>query len=546
MAFVDLRDELNCSICLCIYTDPVTLSCGHNFCRGCIDCVLLSAHDQDGGYSCPDCRARFMGLPALQRNVALCAIAERFRSAQPEQSGEVFCTYCIHASIPAVKSCLHCEASLCSDHLIVHSRSSEHVLSEPSTAPKTRKCAVHKKILEYYCSKDSTLICVSCRLDGEHGGHSVESLDKASEKKRRQLFQLLQNLESKRSVMEKRFQSLEKRLSSVHEKEADMTKEITVMFQDIRRNLEELEKKVLIEVSRQEKQAVLSISELIQQMEVKKEEISKEIHHIEALCHTTDPITVLQEQLPCQRDLENGPTMVVKRDNQSHEVVGLCMDPISNGILALSDMVRNLTKGIYLQDPTDITLDVSTSGDHLTISDNLKVATCSERNNLPKTPERFECNQILSKEAFSSGVHYWDVEGSGSGMWRVGVCYPSMGRAGSKSIIGSNDRSWALEYFISEYSATHNDKEVCVSEDQSCCRLRVHLDYDAGQLSFYELGDPVKHLHTFSAIFTEPLHAAFWVGWDAVKTDSWVKIEDCELMDTSPSPICNPWVEARR
>ncbi|XP_073516350.1 E3 ubiquitin/ISG15 ligase TRIM25-like [Phyllobates terribilis] len=531
MASVDLRDELSCSICLCIYTDPVTLSCGHNFCRGCIDRVL-SIQDQDGGYSCPDCRARFVGRPSLQRNVTLCAIAERFQSAQPEGSNEVFCTYCIHVPVPAVKSCLHCEASLCSDHLKVHSRSPEHVLSEPSTAPKTRKCAVHKKILEYYCSEDSTLICASCRLDGEHGGHNVEPLDKASEKKRSQLFQLLQNLELKRSEMEKRFQILEKRRKSVHEKAVDLTKEIKAMFEDIKRHLEELEKKVLMEVSRQEKQATLSVSDLIRQMEVKKDEISKEIRRTEALCHTTDPVTVLQEQVSRQGDLEKGPMVGPTRDDQSHEVVGLCMDPVSNGLLALSDIVRNVTKGIYLPDPEGITLNVNTSGDHITISDNLKEATYSERKNrLPKTSERFECNQILSGEAFSSGVHYWDVEGSGSGMWRVGVCYPSIDRAGQKSIIGSNDRSWALEYFISEYSAIHNDEEVRVSEDLSCHRLRVCLDYDAGQLSFYELGYPVKHLHTFSAIFTEPLHAAFWVGWDTVNTDSWVKIEDCELMD---------------
>ncbi|XP_075204106.1 E3 ubiquitin/ISG15 ligase TRIM25-like [Anomaloglossus baeobatrachus] len=529
MASVDLRDELSCSICLSIYTDPVTLSCGHNFCRGCIDDVL-GRQEQAGGYSCPQCRARFLGRPALQRNVTLCAIAERFQFSQPGGSGEVFCTYCIHVPVPAVKSCLHCEASLCQDHLRVHSRSPEHVLSNPSTEPKTRKCAVHKKILEYYCSEDSTPICVSCRLDGEHGGHLVESLEKASEKKRSQLFQLLPKLESKRSEMEKRIQILEERKISVHDKAADVTKDITVIFRDIRRDLEDLEKRVLMEVSRQEKQASLTVSDLIRQMEVKKDEIAKEIRHAEALCHTTDPLRVLQEQVSCRRDLEKG--LKVETTRNDHEVDNLSMDPISNGLQALVDIIRKVTKGVYLPDPTDVTLDVSTSGDYITVSDDLKMAAYSERqNDLPKTPERFECNQILSRQTFSSGVHYWDVEGSGSGMWRVGVCSPSMGRAGSEAIIGSNGRSWALEYFISQYSAVHGNEEVQVSEDIACHRLRVRLDYEAGLLSFYELSDPIKHLHTFSAIFTEPLHAAFWVGWDSVYKESWVKIEDSEMMD---------------
>ncbi|XP_044153205.1 E3 ubiquitin/ISG15 ligase TRIM25-like [Bufo gargarizans] len=529
MASVDLRDELICSICLNIYTDPVTLSCGHNFCRGCINGVLDIQGNHEG-YSCPDCRARFTGHPVLQGNVTLRNIAERFQSAEPEGNSGVLCRYCIHTPVPAVKCCLHCEASLCPDHLRVHSKSPEHILCEPGIALNTRKCVVHKKILEYYCSEDSTLICVSCRLQGEHGGHQVESLDKASEKKRSQLFKILQQLESKISEMKKNVQSLEERKRNIHYKATRTTKDISAMFGDIRRQLEDLEKRVLMEVSRQEEQALLTASDLIRQLEMKKDGISASMRHTEALCHMTDPVAVLQDHGPkVHSDVtsEKGPT--AKRMREDGNVADdLCMDPISNALHALNDIVRGARRGIYMPPPTDILLDVDTAGDYINISDDLKVAAYSERkNDLPKTPGRFKCNQILSRQSFSSGVHYWDMEGSGSGMWRVGVCYPSIDRAQTNSVIGSNDRSWALEYFISEYSAIHDSEEVSVFQDTSCQRLRIWLDYEAGQLSFYELSDPIKHLHTFSAIFTEPLHAAFWVGWDTVYKDSWVKIEDC-------------------
>ncbi|XP_075701159.1 nuclear factor 7, brain-like [Rhinoderma darwinii] len=509
--------DMSCSVCLDLYTDPVTLRCGHNFCRDCIDRVL-DTQNRSGDYACPDCRARFMGRPALQGNVT-------------QRNREIpFCAYCLHVSAPAVKSCLHCEASLCHDHLRVHSKSSEHVLCDPTTNLENRKCSVHKKILEYYCTQDSTLICVSCRLEGEHVGHHVESLDEASEKKRSQLFQLLQQLESRKFEMEKRFQSLEERRGSVRDKAALITKEITAMFGDLRRQLEDLEKKVLLEVSRQEEQVSLTVSDLIQQLEIKKDEISKKIRQTEARCHMTDSVTVLQEPVKCRKEFCDEKDLMAGRfrdDGESHEV-DLCKGQISNTLNNLNDIIGSVTRGIYIPDPTDIILDVNTSGDYINVSNDLKMAAYSESKNiLPKTPERFECNQILSTERFSSGEHYWDVEGSEWGMWRVGVAYPSIDRTGTKSMIGNDDRSWALEYFIGEYSAIHDSEEVKVS-DAIYCRLRIHLDYEAGQLSFYELSHPIKHLYTFTAIFTEPLHAAFWVGWDDVFKDSWVKIEDCK------------------
>uniref|UniRef100_A0A667XPC5 RING-type domain-containing protein n=1 Tax=Myripristis murdjan TaxID=586833 RepID=A0A667XPC5_9TELE len=43
-------EDLTCSICLTIFTDPVSLLCGHSFCRECIT-NSLSIKDQ-----CPQCR----------------------------------------------------------------------------------------------------------------------------------------------------------------------------------------------------------------------------------------------------------------------------------------------------------------------------------------------------------------------------------------------------------------------------------------------------------------------------------------------------------
>ncbi|XP_075711949.1 E3 ubiquitin/ISG15 ligase TRIM25-like [Rhinoderma darwinii] len=295
MASADVRDELDCSICLNIYTDPVMLRCGHNFCRVCIDQVLFT---QNGCrvYSCPECRAEFLERPALMRNIALCNIVRTFLPTEPHQEEitGICCTYCIHAPVPAVKSCLLCEASLCDNHLRVHSKAAEHVLSEPSTSLENKKCSVHMKILEYYCIEDAACICVSCSLAGEHRGHRVEMLDEASEKKKEKLRNVLQKLTTKREETEERVQSLEDRWRKAQEIAAGEAERVTVLFTDLRRRLDDLEKRVLSEISRQEEEQSLSLSALIQQLEIKKDELSRKMRDIEELCNMTDPLTVLQ------------------------------------------------------------------------------------------------------------------------------------------------------------------------------------------------------------------------------------------------------------
>ncbi|XP_077323200.1 E3 ubiquitin/ISG15 ligase TRIM25-like [Lithobates pipiens] len=296
MASAHLSKELECSVCLSIYTDPVTLKCGHNFCRDCIGRVL-DTEEESGGYSCPDCREEFQDHPALRRNITLRNIVENFLSSQPDQEKSgVFCTYCIHTPVPAVKSCLMCEASLCDDHLRVHSKSPEHVLCDPTTSLENRKCSVHKKILEYYCTEDETCICVSCSLAGEHRGHQVETLDEASEMmKKKKLRNVLQKLMTEREETEKRVQSLQEHRRKVQGEADDETERVTVLFRDLRRRLEDLEKRVLREISRQAERITLSLSIMIQQLEIKKDELSRKMGDIEELCNMTDPLTVLQQ-----------------------------------------------------------------------------------------------------------------------------------------------------------------------------------------------------------------------------------------------------------
>ncbi|XP_035859561.1 nuclear factor 7, brain-like isoform X2 [Sander lucioperca] len=78
------EDQFLCSICLDVFTDPVTIPCGHNFCKACI----TDHWDIDLPYQCPTCRKGFNMKPKLQVNTLISEMAAKFRqSAQliPEE-----------------------------------------------------------------------------------------------------------------------------------------------------------------------------------------------------------------------------------------------------------------------------------------------------------------------------------------------------------------------------------------------------------------------------------------------------------------------------
>ncbi|XP_068121857.1 E3 ubiquitin/ISG15 ligase TRIM25-like [Hyperolius riggenbachi] len=501
MASADVSQELECSVCLTIYTDPVILRCGHNFCRVCIDHVL-DTQGGSGGYSCPECRHRFMERPTLQRNIALRNIAERFQPTHPDQEKEgLQCTYCVDSAVPAVMSCLLCDASLCDNHLRVHSKAPEHILCDPNTSLENRKCSVHKKILEYYCTEDAVCICVSCRLNGEHRGHQVEMLDET----------------------ENRFQSLEERRRRAQEKVEVEIERVTALFRDLGKKLEDLEKRVLSDLIRHADQVSQSYNDVIQQLEIKKVELSKKMSHIEEMYVTTDPLTVLQESVTGDFwDIEEGENEDKDRhDKQLHDGGDLDVAGISHTLhTGLSDIISEIkhtqcqavqqTSGLPVY--ADILLDVNTAANDLHISNNGKTVSVShESQNLPETPERFQYNQVLSSQSFSSGRHYWEVDVGGSEWWRVGMCYPSIARRGQKSVIGYSNKSWCLYRGYNQYSVIHDNKKIYFPDKICSNRVRICLDYEVGRISFYALCDPIRHLHTFTAAFTEPLHAGLWV-----------------------------------
>ncbi|XP_051238882.1 E3 ubiquitin-protein ligase TRIM21-like [Dicentrarchus labrax] len=75
------EDQFLCSICLDVFTDPVTIPCGHNFCKTCI----TEHWNINVPCQCPNCKKVFNTRPQLKVNTFISEMVAQFRqSAQPK------------------------------------------------------------------------------------------------------------------------------------------------------------------------------------------------------------------------------------------------------------------------------------------------------------------------------------------------------------------------------------------------------------------------------------------------------------------------------
>lgn len=185
------EQELTCSICLDLFSEPVSTPCGHNFCQGCIGGYWASS----AACSCPLCKREFEERPELSINRVFAQIALKYQqmrygeAAQGRQENPsaaaaepklepVFCDVCSGVKKPALRSCLTCTASYCDTHLQPHLRTpfySTHRLLPPHDALRGRTCREHGRLLEVFCRTDQRCICAICVLEG-HRTHTTVSV----------------------------------------------------------------------------------------------------------------------------------------------------------------------------------------------------------------------------------------------------------------------------------------------------------------------------------------------------------------------------------
>ncbi|XP_054445441.1 tripartite motif-containing protein 51-like isoform X1 [Pteronotus mesoamericanus] len=141
------QKELTCSICMNYFIDPITIDCGHSFCR---PCVYLSWQDTSVLAHCSVCKGTTQQRD-FKTNICIKKLSFLVRKASLQQF-----------------------------------LSSEHY-----------RCGLHKETKQIFCEDDGSLLCVRCSSAQEHEAHRHRPIEEAAEEHREKLLKKMHSLWNK-------------------------------------------------------------------------------------------------------------------------------------------------------------------------------------------------------------------------------------------------------------------------------------------------------------------------------------------------------------
>ncbi|XP_053192385.1 E3 ubiquitin-protein ligase TRIM39-like isoform X2 [Scomber japonicus] len=516
------EDQFLCSICLDVFTDPVTTPCGHNFCKNCIN-EHWNSNDQ---YLCPLCKKVFNTRPELHINTFISEMVSQFRqeaqqkasSSSSEQQaakpGEVPCDVCTGTKLKALKSCLVCLTSYCETHLETHLTKSglkRHQLIDPVENLEDRMCMKHDKPLELFCKTDQTCVCMLCSVL-DHKTHEFVPLKEEYEGKKAELgkteAEIQEMIQKRRLKIEEIKHSVDLSKKAADREKAEGVQVFTALKESIERSLNELIETIEEKQRTTEKQAEDFIKELEQEIS----ELKKRSSEVEKLSHSEDHLHVLQNFPSLKAAPPTKDWTEVNVHPPSYE--GTVVKAVAQLEETLSKQMKKLLAEFELkkvqQYAVDVTLDPDTAHPKLILSGDGKQVYCGdEKKNLPNNPERFSyCVFVLGKQSLSSGRFYFEVQVKEKTKWNLGVARESINRKGDITL-RPQDGYWTIWLRNgNEYSARTNTP-VRLSLKSRPQKVGVFVDYEEGLVSFYDV-DAAALIYSFTGCsFTEKLYPYF-------------------------------------
>ncbi|XP_072243497.1 nuclear factor 7, ovary-like [Leuresthes tenuis] len=455
---------LSCHVCSETFRDPVSLSCSHSFCSSC----LQKFWEQAGNKNCPICK-RKSSKDHPRVNFSLKELADSF-------AGRVKLS----------------EAEQRENKLMV-------------------VCSKHQEEPRLFCEDEQRAVCPVCEFS-LHQSHKVVPIEQAVGDLKEQLKSDLKSLQDKRN----KYKQVEKTYDDViqHSKKQLLSTErqIRAEFNKLHQFLKEEEESRLAALREEEEQ--------------KGKTVSREMKRIqEQISSLSDSICAVEEDL--QKD--NVPFLSSYKPTQSRARAQCSLsDPqlLSGALPDVAKHLGNLSFRVWekMREKvhfSPVILDPNTAHGRLCLSDDLtSVRNGDLKQQLPDNPERnTESTTVFGSEGFSSGKHSWEVEVGDHPQWNVGLVKESVDRKGKRQA-SPKYGIWCLLHGDGKYT---NGVGKTVTVKKSLQRIRVQLDYDRGEVSFYN-SEGETHIYTYRDTFTEKLFPYFSIGEAGDAKTSEIKI----------------------
>lgn len=622
------EEQVHCSICLDVFTNPVSIPCGHNFCQSCI----LGYWKTSPLHQCPMCKKSFQKRPDISVNTVLREIAEQFKQIRvknsegkvakeedeiqvkdkkwtmerrkkedeerllekdqfleelkqkqeerrlredanqedlppllppvppprsppvarpPAQSEipppisqespppspqmtsqisktspaastsslaaswveeEVLCDVCLGEGRPkAIKSCLVCLTSYCEEHLKSHAaRFTKHKLMEPVANMEDRMCPKHERLLELYCKKDQTCVCVLC-TETDHRAHYTVPVEREWTDKKA----LLKRTEiDVQQMIQDRVKKVAEIKHSLELNKASAQKEIEEsmqVFSDLVRSIQKTQAELVCVIEEKQRHTEQWADGLITELEQEISELKRRHGDLENVART-DHINFLKSfpALSTPPSVKDWSETRVPTDT----CVGMIRRSVSKLEATLNETIDKLIDSEIkkIQKYTvDVILDPDTANPWLQLSqDRRQVRHLGAWQDLPEHPERFDTVVIvLGRHGFTSGRHYWEVQVGDKDDWYLGVAKSSVNRKGRISV-STAQGYWALAMKKSQGYRASTTPPLLLSLEAKPKRIGVYVDYEEGQVSFYDVRTRT-HIFTFKDSFTEKILPFFYL-----------------------------------
>ncbi|XP_053200116.1 E3 ubiquitin-protein ligase TRIM21-like [Scomber japonicus] len=502
------EDQFLCSICLDVFTHPVTIPCGHNFCKNCItEHWNINSQSQ-----CPVCKELFERKPELRVNTIICEMAAQFRQStvikssncseqQQAKTEEVLCDVCTETKLKAVKSCLVCLTSYCETHLELHQKitvMTRHKLIDPVKNLEDRMCKKHDRPLDLFCKTDQMCVCLSC-AETDHKLHHIIPLIEECEVRKADLgkkeVEVQQMIQERQLKIEQIKQSVKLSKEDADRETAASVQVFNDLIKSVERSLAELIAMIEEKQKATEKQAEGLIKELEEEISV----LMKRSAEVEHLSHNEDHLQFLQKfsflnPAPPTKDWTE-----VTVQSLYKETVKRVVDQLEE---ILSKEMKNMCAAVKLkkiqQYAVDVTLDPDTAHPNLILSDDRKQVSHGDvKQNLPDNPERYSHSlAVLGKQSFSSGRFYYEVQVKDKTDWTIGVVRGSINKKGHISLCPANGYWTICLRNGCDYKA-FDDTRVPLSLKLKPQKVGVFVDYEEGLVSFYKV-DAAALIYSFT------------------------------------------------